>query len=151
MRVFLNNKLYAYAVKLLARREYSIRELYSKALAKGYAENEISVVIHKLLEFDFQSDYRYAEMIVNSKYNKCYGPNYIQYYLHQKGMSKSYFAAIIKENHYDWVAVATQIVQKRLNQVQSVDRIDEQKQIMFLQNRGFSIDHAKAAMLNVFK
>lgn len=142
----LNNKLYAYTIKLLARREYSIRELYSKAKAKGYEEKEISVVIHKLLEYDFQSDYRYAEMIINAKYNQCYGPSYIKHYLGQKGMSKSYFDTIASKNNYDWVETAIKLVQKKLNQVQGVDNFDKQKQLGYLLNRGFSIEDAKAAM-----
>lgn len=151
MRAALNKILYAYTIKLLARREYSIRELYSKAKVKGYDEKEISVVIHKLLEFDFQSDYRYSEMIIKSKYNSCYGPNYIKYYLSQKGMSKSYFDTIVMKNRYDWIATATQLLHKRLRQVHGIDNFDEQKQIEFLQKRGFSIEHAKTAMLRVLK
>ena len=109
------------------------------------------MVIHKLLEFDFQSDYRYAKMVIDSQYNRCYGPSYIKYYLSQKGMSRSCFDTIVMKNTYDWVATATQLMQKRLNQVQSIDNMEKQKQLNFLQNRGFSIEHARAAMLNISK
>ncbi len=55
-----------YFYLLLARREYSTRELEKKGKEKGFEETEISEAINHLQNLGYQSDARLVESLIAS-------------------------------------------------------------------------------------
>jgi regulatory protein len=74
------------AMDYLARREHGFLELVTKLKEKGFSELLSHETVLKLKEEDLQSDERYAEMIVNVRSARGYGPLRIAYELKIKGI-----------------------------------------------------------------
>ena len=85
----IDKQLYGAACYFLSRREHGFNEL-KKKLSSKYPEKQQSEII-KVLEFlrdkNFQSDIRYAEMLINSRFKKGYGINYIKGFVINKNVS----------------------------------------------------------------
>lgn len=76
-----------YALKLLKKKSYFIKELYDKLLPK-YSLDEISKIIKVLIINDFINDSKLVKLKINYMvYEKKYGKNYIIYYFTNKGIS----------------------------------------------------------------
>ena len=81
------NHSYAYAVALLARRDYSTRELRSKLKERGYLENAIEPVLIDLEETRKLDDARYGANVVASRSRRALGPARIRQELARKGIT----------------------------------------------------------------
>ena len=61
------------AMRLLARRDYSRLELWRK-LSKRGEEGIVNAVLDALADKDYQSDQRFADLLVRSRISALYGP-----------------------------------------------------------------------------
>ncbi len=86
-------------IQLLARREYSQKELRHKLEAKGIPEPTITHCLDSLVEQGYQDDRRYAEMFCRTRYSQRYGAKKIAYELKQKGIDQAIIADSLR--HYD--------------------------------------------------
>src|SRR6185295_823724 len=68
----------AQALKLLARREHSARELKRKLTARGIGEVDAAAAVADAAADGWQSDTRYAEMLVRSRISQGFGPMRIE-------------------------------------------------------------------------
>ena len=55
---------------MLARREHSVSELIEKLSTKGFELKDINSAVQSLIEKNLQSDERYSEMIIRTRFNK---------------------------------------------------------------------------------
>lgn len=74
------------AVDYLSRREHSLLELRQKLAKKDYHEDIIENTLVTLLEKDYLSNLRYAEMLIKTRQMQGYGNRYISQELHSKGV-----------------------------------------------------------------
>ncbi|NJD07833.1 MAG: regulatory protein RecX, partial [Methylococcaceae bacterium] len=75
----------ACCVALLARREHSREELLRKLAAAGVARELALRAVDELAGNGAQSNGRYAESLVRSRYGRGYGPHWIRRELAAKG------------------------------------------------------------------
>ena len=125
--------------RYLSMREHSKSELTEKLLKKNYESDLIIRCINEFSEKGLQSDYRYAESYIRSKFNDHKGENFIRMSLRNKGISSDLINEIMQG--YDdqaWLKQAISALEKKAFK-SDLDKSDQkQKQNAFLSNRGFS-------------
>ena len=130
--------IYNKALDLVSRREHSCYELIQK-LNKRFPETMpiIEDVVQKLVINNILNDERFAEMYLNSRARKGFGPKKIEMELHSKKIDSSFIATAIAE--YDnWAENAENELLKKFKGIKPNDFNSKMKQKQFLFNRGFS-------------
>ena len=130
--------IYNKALDLVSRREHSCYELIQK-LNKRFPETMpiIEDVAQKLVTNNILNDERFAEMYLNSRARKGFGPKKIEMELHSKKIDSSFIVTVIAE--YDnWVENAESELLKKFKGIKPNDFNSKMKQKQFLFNRGFS-------------
>ena len=133
---------YERAVGLLARREHSSRELKLKLAQRGIEASEADATITRLSREDYQSDQRFAEVLIRQRVAAGYGPRYIESELRSHGLNPSAFRPALAG--HDWLATAKALVRKRLAKGLK-SQTDRAKAAQFLARRGFPGSVAYAA------
>ncbi|MDH3448313.1 MAG: recombination regulator RecX, partial [Gammaproteobacteria bacterium] len=75
------------AMDLLARREHSAQELRQKLTAREFDNDAIEEAMRGLRDDGLQSDERFAESYINSRFNAGIGPRKIRFELRQRGIA----------------------------------------------------------------
>ncbi len=130
--------IYNKALDLVSRREHSCYELIQK-LNKRFPETMpiIEDVVQKLVTNNILNDERFAEMYLNSRARKGFGPKRIEMELNSKKIDSSFIANAISE--YDsWAENAENELLKKYKGIKPNDFNSKMKQKQFLFNRGFS-------------
>ncbi|HEU4591388.1 MAG TPA: regulatory protein RecX [Steroidobacteraceae bacterium] len=141
------NHAFDYAVSLLARRDYSTRELKKKLAARGYTEHAYEVVVDDLESMGKISDERFGQNVVAYRARRGHGPARIRHELQKSGLSRSEIDGAVKgEDAPDFLALAKATRIRKFGPEIPKDRKERARQARFLQYRGFSNDHIRAAL-----
>lgn len=133
------------ALKLLARREHSARELKRKLTARGIADEDAdSAVAHATAE-GWQSNPRYAEMLVRTRVAGGYGPVRIEAELEVAGVPGDEIRAALDAAGVDWRALAAEVHTKKFGALPK-SSAERAKQYRYLQGRGFDSSQIAAAL-----
>ena len=134
------------ALYYLAKREYGFVELVKKI--KPFATDQLDLnldncyqIVEELKLKGLQSDYRFCESYINSKKRK-FGPQKISYELKQKEIDDfliEEFIEVLRNEEYQ----SAKIVWEKKYSSLPTDLNEKNKQIKFMQNRGFSFDTIK--------
>jgi regulatory protein len=127
----------AKAMKLLARRDHSVRELQQK-LKPYYPTHEIASVIERCLQDNWLNDARFAESYIRSRSASGYGPLRLALELQQKGVEKETIRCALHEAQIDWRALLCRLIERR--KPIADDLVTRYKLQNALQRRGFSLD-----------
>ena len=131
--------IYNKALDIISRREHSKKELTDK-LAKKYDFPElVDSVIYGLLEKNLLNDYRYSESYVVARKRKGFGPKKIGYELVSRGVNEITASEVI-DAEGGWRDAALKAFNKKYKAGISKDFKEQNKQKVFLQNRGFSFE-----------
>ena len=132
------SQIYNKALDLVSRREHSQYELIQK-LNKRFPETMpiIEEVVKKLAVKNILNDERFAEMYLNSRARKGFGPKKIEMELNFKKVDSSFIAIAIAE-YESWTENAQNELLKKFKGVKPTDYNSKMKQKQFLFNRGFS-------------
>lgn len=127
-------------IRLLARREHSKKELYTKL--QGRCENKglLTTVIDECEMADYQSDDRFIEMIIRTRSDQGYGLNKINQELRQKGISDQQKNSILATMNIDWFEVAAICFDRKYGHKYSSERKVKDKCFRSMSARGFMID-----------
>ena len=131
--------IYNKALDLISRREHSRYELMQK-LNKRYPETRslIEEVLDKLIANNILDDERFAEMYINSRARKGFGPKKIEMELSSKHV-ESFIISSSLEAYDNWIENAKKELLKKFKGIVPTDYQSKIKQKQFLFNRGFSI------------
>ena len=142
------NHSYAYAVALLARRDHSTAELRKKLKERGYLEHAIEPVLIDLEETRKLDDQRYGANVVAYRARRGQGPARIKNELRKSGLKDDQIAAAVQtgDDAPDFVALAREARRRKFGADLPTDWKERAKQARFLQYRGFSTDHIRAAL-----
>ena len=131
--------IYNKALDIISRREHSKKELTDK-LAKKYDIPElVDSVIYGLLEKNLLNDYRYSESYVVARKRKGFGPKKIGYELISRGVNENTVSEVI-DAEGGWNDAALKAFNKKFKAGIGKDFKEQNKQKIFLQNRGFSFE-----------
>jgi len=137
-------ELKAKAIQLLARREHGRKELSSKL-----PEADAGIVDQVLdqLELDgYLSDQRYASMLLRSRFSQGYGLQRVRADLIKKGVSLDWLELAEEEEQPDWFELAREQLHRKFRDGIADDFKQRNKQMRYLQGRGFSFDQIKYAL-----
>ncbi|MDC6460969.1 regulatory protein RecX, partial [Gammaproteobacteria bacterium] len=130
--------VYNKALDLVSRREHSRHELMQK-LDKRYPNSTpiIEDALDKLETNKILDDERFAEMYLNSRARKGFGPKKIEMELHSKKVD-SFFISNAVEAYENWLENAQRELKKKFKDQKPTDYQSKMKQKQFLFTRGFS-------------
>jgi regulatory protein len=130
--------IYNKALDLISRREHSRYEVMQK-LNKRYPETRslIEEVLDKLIVNNILDDERFAEMYINSRARKGFGPKKIEMELSSKHV-ESFIISSSLEAYDNWIENAKKELLKKFKGIVPTDYQSKIKQKQFLFNRGFS-------------
>tara|TARA_B100000886_G_C20062358_1_gene342295 strand:+ start:87 stop:527 length:441 start_codon:yes stop_codon:yes gene_type:complete len=130
--------IYNKALDLVSRREHSQYELIQK-LNKRFPETTpiIEEVVKKLAINNILNDERFAEMYLNSRARKGFGPKKIELELNSRKVETSFISNAIAE-YENWTENAQNELLKKFKGIKPTDYNSKMKQKQFLFNRGFS-------------
>ena len=129
--------IYNKALDIISRREHSQKELSNKLIKKFDIPELVDSVIHGLLEKNLLNDYRYSESYVVARKRKGFGPKKIGYELVSRGVNENIASEVI-DAEGGWNEAALKAFNKKFKAGIGADTKEQNKQKVFLQNRGFS-------------
>jgi regulatory protein len=124
------------ALDFLSRRDYGYYELYIKLQKYSEDLDEIKRVLDELKQKNFLSEQRYINSYLRSKQAK-YSIRKIRYDLLQKHVDPEILEEILTNNQTDEYTIAHNIWQRKFG-ITANDNKERQRQMRFLQSRGFS-------------
>jgi regulatory protein len=133
------------ALKLLARREHSARELKRKLAARGITDDAAAAAVEHAIAENWQSDARYAEMLVRTRISGGYGPVRIEAELEVAGVPSEQIRAALDAAEVDWSALAIEQHAKKFG-APPQSSAERAKQYRYLQGRGFDSSQISAAL-----
>lgn len=134
----------AAAVALLARRDFASGEMRARLCSIGFDEAAAAEAIDALSARGVIDDRRYAENYVNSHAQRGQGPIRIAAELRRQGLADPLIDAALAGGP-DWQELARRARRAKFGRQPPVSWTDKARQARFLQYRGFSSDHIRAA------
>ena len=135
----------AAALAALARRDYLTTELDRKLQGQGFEPAATAVVIAALTAERLLDDARCIERFVTSRAERGQGPLRIARDLEAQGASPALIEAAIGAGP-DWRTVARAVRHRKFGAASPASWPEKARQARFLQYRGFSSDHIRAAL-----
>jgi len=135
------DRLLATAVRLLAMREHSVKEMTHKLLARSQFADIVYAVVDELLTNKYVSDERFAESYVRFRSSKGFGPVKIRAELKSKGISNPLIEEHLNMSSDVWFEHAQNQHQKKYGDAPVSDYNVWTKRARFMQSRGFTMEH----------
>lgn len=136
-------------ISLLARREYSRAEIGQKYRDK-YDPVLLANVLDRCQADGYQSDQRFAQMLIRSKVDQGYGLLRILQEGKRKGLDEALLKEHIQEQALDWFELAVALCKRKFKDKKDKhDRKLYEKRMRYLLTRGFSFEQAKNAIESV--
>jgi len=135
----------AAAIGLLARRDFASGELRRKLASLGYEPEATAEAVAELVEGSLLNDARYAENYVSYHADRGDGPLRIEAELKAMDLPEALVDAALAAGP-DWKARAREVRIRRFGLEVPESWPQKAKQGRFLQYRGFSSDHIRAAL-----
>lgn len=128
------------ALRLLASREHSRRELERKLLARGYEAAILVGVLDTLTETGLLSDERMAEAYVAGRLRKGFGPLRLRQELRERGLDEDLIGPVIDLSPSDWLELMSRVAARKFGPSPVTDRKELARRARFLEYRGFPPD-----------
>lgn len=132
------------AVALLSRRDFASGELRQKLESQGFDTTLVAAVLADLMSERALDDGRYAENYVAYHAGRGQGPLRIAADLRALGVAETLIEAALAGGP-DWRQLARDVRTHKFGAEPPRDWTEKTRQARFLQYRGFSSDHIRAA------
>ena len=142
MRWLLNmsqERLYDFAVGLLAKRDYSSGEMRRNLSRQNNDDEIVERVMERLLSHHYLDDARLAEKETSKQLRKFHGVSRIKQELRQKGLAPLVIEQVLEDTDVDWFEICLKAKEKKFGDSQSQDQKEKAKMIRYLQYRGHSL------------
>ena len=137
---------YVAAVRLLARREHSRRELRRKLLHRGHSGQAVDATLDRVAADGYQSDARFAESFVRVRVARGQGVVKIRAGLRERGIDDGLAASLLDLGDARWRGLAAAALRKRFGDEPVAGRAEWARRARFLAGRGFSAEIARRAL-----
>lgn len=132
------------ALRLLARREHSRRELETKLAGRGWHQTDIGQAVTELAEAGLQSDARFAESFARQRADRFYGPRRILAELAQRGIDSGLAAEALDALEVDFHELAADFYHRKYGPADRVpDYRERARRSQALYRRGFESVHVR--------
>jgi regulatory protein len=129
---------------LLARRDFACRELSNRLIQRGFEEAAAADAVAELLSDGVIDDGRYAQNYVAYHADRGHGPVRIAGELRRRGVAAELIEAALGAGP-DWNALARKVCRAKFGPQPPASWAQRARQARFLEYRGFSSDHIRAA------
>jgi regulatory protein len=133
------------AVALLAGRDFASGELQEKLVSQGYDRDIAAEAVAELVEGGILNDARYAEHYVAYHANRGQGPIRIAADMKSLGLPAELIETALASQP-SWASVAREVRIRKFGLEVPASWAEKGRQARFLQYRGFSSDHIRAAL-----
>jgi len=135
------------ALALLVRREHSRKELARKLAERGIEDEAALAAIERLTGDGWQSDARFAELLVRTRAAHGQGPIRIRAELGTHGLDRDTIETAMEAFDGDWCQAAHDLACRRFGlDLANADGGLRRKAADFLYRRGFDGDTVRAAL-----
>ncbi len=135
--------LRARALAMLARGEYSRAQLQQKLSPYAETEAQLTALLDDLGQRLWQSDQRFAELLVHSKGQR-FGNRRLRQELTAKGVDEAIIRATVPDAAAELERACAVLCKKF--KIPATTPADKQRQMRFLAYRGFGMDTIQAAL-----
>ncbi|WP_425507960.1 regulatory protein RecX [Tahibacter caeni] len=111
---------------------------------KGYAADDAAAALQRLQQQSFQSDQRFAQMLVRSRVAQGQGPRRILAELRTHGIDDAAAREALEQEDTDWLALARRIYARRYGKAAGRDPQESRRRAAFLLRRGFDAATVRA-------
>jgi regulatory protein len=132
--------------RLLSKREHSFAEISQKLSQQEFSTSDIHTVLDKFVENGIQSDARFTFHFVRNCWMKGQGLSRVKQALKAHNIDSSLLHQALDELDIDWYSKAYEVKCKKFGEEVETDWSKKQKQMRFLQYRGFSQDQISFAI-----
>jgi len=132
------------AIALLARRDFAGTELHARLIRQGFEEATVTSVLAGLGREAVLDDGRYAQNYVAYHAGRGHGPLRIAAELRRRGLAADLIEAALATGP-DWSALACKVCRAKFGLQAAASWAQRARRARFLQYRGFSSDHIRAA------
>lgn len=129
------------ALNLLARREYSQKELKQRLMTQ-FPLTDVEEVIAQCLRQRLLSDERFVESRIRHRIQQGYGPNWIVQELHQCGIDRELIENHLPQDEDYWAEQALRVIQKKWDHIES--QLPKIQRYMF--QKGYRTSHIRQAL-----
>ncbi len=129
---------------LLARRDFACQELHDRLIRQGFEEAAATSLVAELAREGTLDDGRYAQNYVAYHAGRGQGPMRIAAELRRRAVTPDLIEAALASGP-DWKALARQVCRAKFGLQPPASWAERARQARFLQYRGFSADHIRAA------
>jgi regulatory protein len=136
------------ATGLLAGRDHAIADLSRKLQQRGFTPAAIAAALEELRLSNAVNDERYGQNVVRYRSRRGQGPARIRLELRKSGVNAELAAAAVKggDDAPDFARLARETRVRKFGPDVPKDWKERSRQARFLQYRGFSNDHIRAAL-----
>ena len=134
------------ALALLAGRDFGRAELARRLERRGYPQAVVAAVVEGLVAERLLSESRFVEQFIRQHAGRGRGPLRIRAELRERGLPEAEIEAGLEAAGEDWYAVAREVRRRRFGVSPPGDYPERARQARFLQYRGFSNEHIRAAL-----
>jgi regulatory protein len=135
------------AVRLLAAREHSRKELLGKLAARGFARERIELVLNALAQQDLQSDARFTEQYIEGRVRKGNGPLRIRAELRERGIDEGQIEQGLEAYAEQWQDQLQRVLEQKYGETEAEDRKELARRARFLEYRGFPAELISKVLL----
>jgi len=139
---------HAAAISLLARRDYSSDDLERRLILRGFTRAAIAQALTELRSANALNDARFGQSLVARRTRRGQGPVRIRNELRKAGVAPELAEAAINpgQDGPDFARLAREARVRKFGSKVPRDWKEKARQARFLQYRGFSTDHIRAAL-----
>jgi len=134
------------ALALLAGRDFGRTELARRLARRGYPAAVVTGVVEGLVAERLLSEARFVEQFIRQHAGRGHGPVRIRAELRERGVPEAEVETGLEAAGEDWAAIARDVRRRRFGSSPPGDYAGRARQARFLQYRGFSADHIRAAL-----
>ncbi len=134
------------AIGLLARREHAQAEIMRKLRDRGYDHELTLEVVDDLTRQRLLSDTRFAEAFIRSRADRGQGPVRLRAELRGLQIPVEQIERQLLAAGVEWVELARAIRWRKFGKQAPASLSERAKQVRFLQYRGFTAAHIRAAL-----
>jgi regulatory protein len=132
------------AMRLLAARDFAAAELRERLIARGFEAAAAQAVIEEFTASGALNETRYAHNYVTWHAGRGQGPLRIAADLRRQGIEPQLVDAALAQQS-DWADLARRLCRAKFGARAPASWREKARQMRFLQYRGFSADHIRAA------
>jgi regulatory protein len=121
-------------------------ELARRLARRGYPRETVDSVVAGLVAERLLSESRFLEQFIRQHAGRGHGPLRIRVELRERGVADADVDEALDAAAEDWGAIAREARRKRFGAAGPADYRERARQGRFLQYRGFSAEHIRAAL-----